>query len=290
MKRNLRVVLTTVLLLGFLGVPDIALAIPHYYVTAGRTINVPGPSGLVYRDDGFWVVSWSIAEGTRLHHYASDPATWGVRLGNYAVPEVYLVQGLAWDGTYWWIADNIHPTGDRINKCELVGGSLNVLQSYIWPGPGSGPVALEWAQGYLWVADNHSDTISRLTLDDTSITSSEVWSSSNIAPYGLAWDGTHMWSLCSPAGGGASGPREIYKHDAAGNIIEILHYPPADDLSIGQYGGCGSGITFVGNQLYYSDYDRNQIVEALFIPAPGALVLGSIGVGLVGWLRRRRTI
>jgi hypothetical protein len=85
-----------------------------------------------------------------------------------------------------------------------------------------------------------------------------------------------MWSSCSPAGGGISGPREIYKHDAAGNIIEIWHYPGEPGPPPGAYGGCATDIAFVGNRLWYCDYDKNQIIEAIFSqPAEGWIAFGS---------------
>jgi hypothetical protein len=41
---------------------------------------------------------------------------------------------------------------------------------------------------------------------------------------------------------------------------------------------------------YYNDGVELSITTATYAPAPGAVFLGSIGVGLVGWLRRRRSI
>jgi len=73
-------------------------------------------------------------------------------------------------------------------------------------------------------------------------------------------------------GGSAGG--DLWKYLVVGWRIEPN--PQLEEINIGLHGTGG-----------FLDY---VTVDTACIPAPGAVLLGSIGVGLVGWLRRRRTL
>jgi len=109
----------------------------------------------------------------------------------------------------------------------------------------------------------------------------------------IGWDGLIVIYLARPASqiglgiaDSAGGPETLSVFNSEGDLLESHVLTPGTNIYavITRPTYDISHIEIMGEFFAIDDLQFNVI------PAPGAILLGTIGVGIVGWLRRRRTL
>jgi hypothetical protein len=91
-----------------------------------------------------------------------------------------------------------------------------------------------------------------------------------------------------------TGKDYFFSLSSDGDIEDELVSVTGDTISLDVSGLAGSNVKIVFDLAHdYDDYTNTYAfldnVNVSLVPAPCAFILGSIGVGFVAWLRRRRT-
>lgn len=126
-----------------------------------------------------------------------------------------------------------------------------------------------------WAASPYSPGI-----NDDYYTGGVAWDKEGVVDPGYNWPWIMAWK--APFGNEAAIAYAL-NHGGDPYFGDVYGVDGLGNRSWGYYGDDGPTGT-----LWGSAYQGTLEVTA--IPAPGAILLGSIGVGLVGWLKRRRTL
>lgn len=142
--------------------------------------------------------------------------------------------GLAWDGSFLWVADD---STDTLYKLNPVDGLI--ISSFQTPGPE--PRGLTWDGTQLWCLDNNSLKIFKIdTTKRAAISSLPAPGSQTNRPVGgLTWDGQYLWSAYFA--GWSSRVNQVDTTD--GTVIETSLYS-------------ADGLAFDGEYLWNADYQE----------------------------------
>ncbi|MFA6130869.1 MAG: DUF2817 domain-containing protein [Patescibacteria group bacterium] len=146
------------------------------------------PTGLAFIDGDLWVTDDDPTVKKLYNHssfYLDKDSYEYFNKGNtsFETPSVQ-PKGLAYDGTYFWLADDYTNTIYKLNASTGA-----VVSSCI--APYSRPSGVAYYSGTLWVSDWGSDLV--YLVNPTTCAVSSSWAAPSTGSHGIAHDGTNLW-------------------------------------------------------------------------------------------------
>lgn len=189
--------------------------------------------------------------------------------------------GAAWDGTHLWLSQYFPNPG----KLYKINWTTKAIVDSI-PTIGDQPQGVAWDGTYLYYAmdifssepnSNLIYVVNPVTRDTVRTIQMPEPPNVDSNPTGLSWDGSHLWLIARPVGGGTT--KVLYKYNLAGSGTPAINVPIRFfDLGTVRIGMSQTQIASVGNigtaplridsvRVLYSAQFTHSLSTPLTIPA-----------------------